>query len=427
MRSKTPFIQIMSMVLCLCSFFINTKAKAQVLTSADVLELAMSSPIFMDESAAVLDLALGELESARRWWIPSAAIGANSFYRKGSALNSNGDLFEEITANSASLAFEFRFDADVGSGIIGVKTAEYGLEAARYEARAARDQFVLACMNSYISIISAQRDYRVHLSIIDELRGIEDEFQNLSEIGLRPQSDVLMARTERLQMESHCFELKAAIDMLISELQGVLGLGTSPEFKDVWPTVATLVTQGDKSHLPQRSALQSRTSQAESNAKAITRDILFPELRFSPVMSGFGDSFSTLSPTNEWVASIAWSFSISDLMSDGDKRKANAFVDIAVAKESAWKLRHFSYLTGLGNQIGSLQQALSSATEAVNVSDEALSEIVSRQSLGLVEPFELIQIERQRLSAHSHAIAIKESLLKAEFRYSIELGSVWTQ
>jgi hypothetical protein len=109
------------------------------------------------------------------------------------------------------------------------------------------------------------------------------------------------------------------------------------------------------------------------------------------------------------------------------QRKANAVVDIAIARESAWELRHASYLSGLSNQINSLELALNSATEAADVADVALSEIISRQNLGLVEPFELVQIERQRLAAHSHAIAIKESLLKAEFRYALESGSVWSQ
>jgi len=427
MRITINSLYVFSLIICFCAISPTSNAQAQALTSDDVLELAMSSPIFMNESAAVLEFTLGELESARRWWVPTAAIGANSFYRNGSALTANGDLLEDITANSSSLAFEFRFDADAGSGLVGVKTAEYALEAAKYEAGAARNEFVLICMNSYISIISAQRDYSFHMSIIDELRGIENEFQNLSEIGLRPKSDVLIARTERLQMESYCFELKAAIDMLVSELQGALGLAVSPELNNEWPEVHSTLTSGDLAGLPQRKALDSRTSQAESEAMAITRGILFPELRFSPVMSGFGDSFSTLSTTNQWVASVAWSFSISDLISGGEKRKANAVIDIAIAKESVWDLRHASYLTGLSRQINSLQLALSSGTEAADVADLALSEIVSRHNLGLVEPFELILIQRHRLAAHSHAIAIKESLLKAEFRYALETGAVWTK
>ena len=427
MRTYIHSIAFVALMLGVGATTHTTRAQDQSLNSVNVIELALSSPIFMDEAAAVLNLALGELESARRWWVPSAAIGSNTFYRNGSALNSNGDLIEGMTANSSSLAFEFRFDADAGSGLIGVKTAEFALDGTKYEVIAARNEFVLLCMNSYISIISAQRDYSFHLSIIEELRGIEEEYQNLSEIGLRPKSNVLMARTERLQMESYCFELRAAIDMLVSELQGALGLATSPELNNDWPEIHTALTSGDNTALPQRKALELRTSQAESDAKAISRGIILPELRFSPVMSGFGDSFSTLSPTNEWVASVVWSFSISDLMSGGEKRKANAVVDIAMARESAWELRHASYLSGLSNQINSLELALNSATEAADVADVALSEIVSRQNLGLVEPFELVQIERQRLAAHSHAISIKESLLKAEFRYALESGSVWSQ
>ena len=105
MRTYIHSIAFVALMLGVGATTHTTRAQDQSLNSVNVIELALSSPIFMDEAAAVLNFALGELESARRWWVPSAAIGSNTFYRNGSALNANGDLIEGMTANSSSLAF----------------------------------------------------------------------------------------------------------------------------------------------------------------------------------------------------------------------------------------------------------------------------------------------------------------------------------
>ena len=143
------------------------------LTPEYVLELALSSPVFLNEASAKLEKAQGELESARRWWLPSTTLGARSFSHSGNALNSNGFIFTEVDSRSAELGMGFRFNSDNGAGITGIKTSKYALQAAVQELKAERDLFVLACINSYISAIAANKDREFHLTAVEELREFE--------------------------------------------------------------------------------------------------------------------------------------------------------------------------------------------------------------------------------------------------------------
>ena len=398
---------------------------AQTLKSSEVLELALSSPVYMEKSTAKLSIALGELEEARKWWLPSTAFGAQTFNRNGNAMNAEGEILTGVEQHTTNLAWDLRFNADAGLGLTAVKSANHSYEATLQEVKSGRDQFVLKCMEACISIVAAKRDLDYHLSTTNELIVFEEEYLNLFELGLRPQSDALVAKSERLQLESQCNNIHSSIALMEAELRYALGLSKSPNVEKVWPEINSSLSSEYYGVLPARSALEERREVAVQNAKGINRDIWMPELRFSPTLSGFGGEFSSISPTTQWIAALAWTFPISNLGEGGQRRILESSVDLAYAEENNWDLLHYSRIDGLKKQINYLASSLFFATEAVTVSDLAMSQINERQDLGLVDPVELVQILRLRLDAHSNAISIKEALLISEFRLQLELGATW--
>jgi outer membrane protein TolC len=424
---KTHIKSLFGIALIVMGLLPPDSVQAQELTSSEIIELAMSSPVIMEVSTARLSYAIGELESARRWWLPTSALGVQSFARTGSAMNVVGEVFTGVEAFSSAAAWELRFNANTASGVSGVKAAEHSYDATLSEVKSERDRFVLMCVEAYIGVVAANRDLDYHLTAVEELKVYESQYENLFELGLRPESDVFIARSERLQMESKSEELRASIEFMTSELRYVLGLSSAPSVSNVWPEVATSIVSDSYNVLPERKALSDRSEVARQKSKAISRDLYLPELRFSPTLSGFGQDYSNLASTTEWVASIAWTFPLSNLFPGGEKRKADAVLDLAYAEESKWDLRNSAYLDGLAAQISSLKNSLESATLASSVADRAMSDVLVRQSYGLVEPLELLQIERQRLSANSQAISVKEALLIAEFRHQLASGAVWAQ
>ena len=422
-------------------FSAQTQTLSSRLTTDLVIELALSSPVFHNEATARLNLASGKLESARRWWMPSTTLGATRFVHSGNALNANGEMFTEVDARSAELGFALSFNADASRGLSGVKSEKLSYQATIQEVKSDRDAFVLSCVNTFISAVAAKRDYDFHKQALEELLSFEIQYQALADLGLRPQSDALSARTERLQLESLLLTLKANIALVTSELKGALGMSISPEIDSVWPDPKAMpsleliehfnsdviANSFDEIKLPARRALSYRVDQAKANMRGVFEEVWAPELRFNPMYTSFGTEFlsTSLLPTNEWVTSLVFSFPIENLLPGGKRKQTAALVYYSEARLSEWDLMHSAYVEGLVERISLMSEALESSEQAVSSADLSLSDVVLRMTHGIVDPVELLSVQRARLNAHSRAISLKEQLLKLEFELISETNPQW--
>jgi outer membrane protein TolC len=426
---KHTFSWVFLAIISCCfsrGFSAQTQTPSSSLTPELVIELALSSPVFHNEATARLNLASGKLESARRWWMPSTTFGATSFVHSGNALNANGEMFTEVDSRSAELGFALSFNADASRGLSGVKSEKLSYQATVQEVKSDRDAFVLSCMNTFISAVAAKRDFDFHKQALEELLSFEIQYQALADLGLRPQSDALSARTERLQLESLLLTLQANIALVTAELRGALGMSMNPEIESVWP-IPDLTIELIATNLPARQALIYRVDEAKANMRGVLEEVWAPELRINPMYSSFGTEFNSasLAPTNEWVTSLVFSFPIENLLPGGKRKQTSALVDYSEARLSEWDLRHSAYLDGLVERIKLFSEALESTEQAVSSADLSLSDVVLRMAHGIVDPVELLSVQRARLNAHSRAISLKEQLLKLEFELISETNPKW--
>ena len=426
---KHTFSWVFLAIISCCfsrGFSAQTQTPSSSLTPELVLELALSSPVFHNEATARLNLASGKLESARRWWMPSTTFGATSFVHSGNALNANGEMFTEVDSRSAELGFALSFNADASRGLSGVKSEKLSYQATVQEVKSDRDAFVLSCMNTFISAVAAKRDFDFHKIALEELLSFEIQYQELADLGLRPQSDALSARTERLQLESLLLTLQANIALVTAELRGALGMSMNPEIESVWP-IPDLKIELIATNLPARQALIYRVDEAKANMRGVLEEVWAPELRLNPMYSSFGTEFNSasLAPTNEWVTSLVFSFPIENLLPGGKRKQTSALVDYSEARLSEWDLRHSAYVDGLVERIQLIREALESSEQAVSSADLSLSDVVLRMAHGIVDPVELLSVQRARLNAHSRAISLKEQLLKLEFELISETNPKW--
>jgi len=426
---KHTFSWVFLAIISCCfsrGFSAQTQTPSSSLTPELVLELALSSPVFHNEATARLNLASGKLESARRWWMPSTTFGATSFVHSGNALNANGEMFTEVDSRSAELGFALSFNADASRGLSGVKSEKLSYQATVQEVKSDRDAFVLSCMNTFISAVAAKRDFDFHKQALEELLSFEIQYQALADLGLRPQSDALSARTERLQLESLLLTLQANIALVTAELRGALGMSMNPEIESVWP-IPDLKIELIATNLPARQALIYRVDEAKANMRGVLEEVWAPELRLNPMYSSFGTEFNSasLAPTNEWVTSLVFSFPIENLLPGGKRKQTSALVDYSEARLSEWDLRHSAYVDGLVERIQLIREALESSEQAVSSADLSLSDVVLRMAHGIVDPVELLSVQRARLNAHSRAISLKEQLLKLEFELISETNPKW--
>ena len=141
----------------------------------------------------------------------------------------------------------------------------------------------------------------------------------------------------------------------------------------------------------------------------------------------FGSDFNSasLAPTNEWVTSLVFSFPIENLLPGGKRGQASALVDYSEARLAEWDLRHSAYVDGLIERVKLISQALRTSLTAVESSDLALSDVMLRMKHGIVDPVELLSVQRARLRAHSTAISLKEQLLKLQFKLISETNPRW--
>jgi len=410
-----------------------------ILTPEYVLELALSSPVFLNESSAKLKMAEGELESARRWWMPVTTFGATRFAHNGNALNANGDIFTDVDARSAELGIGLYFNADAGRGFTGVETAKISQKATIQHIKAERDAFVLSCMNLFISAVSATKEHADFLTASTELSEIEKQFETLAGLGLRPYSDALMIKSERLYLESQTLLFQSTLESVLAELRGALGLPVTVGIQTVWPSIEeTLGVSVASNSLsgafllanpPARQAIQYRMEEAESEKNGLSREVWLPELRFSPMLSGFGSDFAStsLASTTEWVASAVFSFPLENIIPGGKRKQADAKIDLANAKLAEWDLRHSAYVDGLVLRISTVEKSLEAALASAQAADSAMSDVLLRSSHGIVDPVELLQIHSRRLQAHSYSISLKDILLKLQFELISETNPSWTK
>jgi len=169
--------------------------------------------------------------------------------------------------------------------------------------------------------------------------------------------------------------------------------------------------------------------EAVSEKNEFSREVWLPELRFSPMLSGFGSDFAStsLASTTEWAASAVFSFPLENIIAGGKRKQSTAKIDLANAKISEWDLRHSAYVDGLIMRISTLEKSLDTAIASSQASDSALADVLLRATHGIVDPVELLHINAQRLQAHSYTISLREMLLKLEFELISETNPSWTK
>lgn len=398
-----------------------------VLTAQALIELALKAPAHEMRNQARLLEAQSSLESARRWWIPSAVIGAQSFSRQGSSMNVAGEILPDIVARNSQWMGELRIGGDVAQFWTAQESAGFHQAAVTWEVVTERDERILACMAAYVAAIASAQDEQLHAASVEAWKQYEQELNWLVESGLRPRSEALSAASERLHLESQVLQLRATREAVLTELWSVLGVQETMPLSEEWPVWTALFSKDATSVWPEQSALVARRDQAESAQKGLTREIWLPELRFSPMLNGFGADFSSLAPTTQWVGALMWSIPLGRLLPGGDKGQAAAQVAYRQADALAWDQEHTAQLSGLEKRVNLLKQALIQQIEAASQADKARAQSLNRESQGLVTPFERIQLERQHLRARSSVYSLQSDLLLLEMMLALESGAQWAQ
>ena len=396
-----------------------------VLTAQSLIELASQAPAQEMRNQARLLEAQSTLESARRWWIPSAVIGGQSFSREGSSMNVAGEILPDVVARNSQWMAELRLGGDVAQSWTAQESAGFHQEAVTWEVAAERDQRILACMAAFVAAVASAQDEALHAASVEAWRQYEQELNWLVESGLRPRSEALSAASERLHLESQVLQLRAAREAMLAALWSVLGVQETMPLSVDWPVLKALFSKDATAVWPEQSALVARIDQAESLQNGLTRELWLPELRFSPMLNGFGADFSSLAPTTQWVGALMWSIPLDRLLPGGDKGQAAAQVAFRQADALAWDQEHAAQLTSLDRRVALLNEALVQQSASVSQADEALAQSLDRESQGLVTPFERIQLERQSLRAHTTLNSIQSDVLLLEMMRALESGAQW--
>ena len=398
----------------------------EVLTVKKVAQIAQTSPYFEGQAQARLERARGALEVARRWWTPGMALGAQSFHREGGAMNVVGDIFDQVSASNSALGCEFYWAADPAVNWSDKQLRAAELEAVEWEVVADRDAFVLACVEALIEVTATQKERHIYEQAVTDLKRYESDLNVLVESGLRPSSDMLYASAERRRMEAQIEQFEAALAEFIGALQEVLGLSGTVAFSADWPEVSdVLLPQASAYVLPERLALMARGEAAEVAERVIFRDVWMPEFRFSPTISGFGGEFSNLSATSQWLGSVAWVFPISSLFGGGEKRIRKATLSENESNQYLWDLGHDLRLSSLISQMKSYEAAEIHQQRAVDDATRALEQAMERESQGMANPLERMQLQRMWHQTQSEVIRIQQRRLLAEFEFALESGSRW--
>jgi outer membrane protein TolC len=452
MRFKQK-LMIRKWLMCfgVCFMAMNSMAQQQetvYMNLESLLQTAGANNLTIEQYQKEQELAVADLARAREWWLPEIYAGLETHQLWGAAMNADGGFFLDVDRGNlwTGLGMDARWD--FGEGIYQSKAAGLRAGAASHFTKAERNQVLLETIKTYYGFLTAQLYNEAYREMIEQADTIVAQLQIQVEAGIRFQSEVLLAKSnrnnlkvQRLQAQNNYLEERARLVNLLN-LQGgtsIVSVDTLLVPLNLLPESEWRQASADSTFInrPEYKYLQTGLQAIQTERKSTTTGLWLPELGLSTYSSYFGSLFEevrpmrplenpdpqVLYPTSQINVSLKWSIPIGRLTYGGRLKQYDAQIALQENRIGQFSNQVDEEVSRAKSQLLTSSQQLELAEEAQTLAREAVSQSIQRQQLGTAQPFEVFQAQEIYLQTRLEYLKAIAQYNKAQYSLYVALGN----
>ena len=435
---KTVFI----LFILLTSFL---KAQETLpITLEKVLELGGANNLTIKEYQERQNLANANLEKAKEWWVPEIYGGGQIHQLWGAVMNGNGRFFLDANRNNLWLGIGINASFDFAEGIYGTKAIKRQTEASKYFIQAERNKELLNGINAYYKLLTAQMNYAAYKNLVEQSETIAQQIQIQVDAGLRYQSEILMAQSNKNHLKIEMLNAENEFNMASAELLELLNIDQNVKLVSVDSTLVPLdyseelfaVSDSLFLNRPEIKANEIEIEVLEMKKRTFTKGLLLPELNIGLSTSYFGrlnrkvvpmdpiafPSTNQLYGTNAINASLLWKIPLGTLIYKGDENQYKSLIRLKEIETEQYKTQISAEIASAKIQLQTRREQIEIAKEALELTTEALNQSIERQKLGTAKPFEVFQAQQFFLQSQIDYLNAVGDYNKAQFAIKVAKG-----
>jgi len=394
------------------------------------------------------DLALADQAKAREWWLPEIYAGLQVHKLWGATMNADGGFFLDVHRDNMWSGLGVDAQWDFGEGIYQLKSAALKAEAAGYKTQAEKNQVLLKVIHTYYDFLTAQLYNAAYAEMVGQADTIVAQLQTQVEVGIRFQSEMLLAKSSRnhlmvkaLEARNNYREAMAELVNLLNVPAGVrvIGLDTLLIPLELIPETEWRQTRDDSTFLkrPEYRFLNTQLNALHTERKTTTTGLWLPELSLSVNTGGFGGLFDKVRPmrpaefpnpntlfyTTGVNASLMWRIPLGRLTYGGRLKQFDAQMALQQNQISLFENQVNEEVAKARSQLLMASEQLELAEESQSLAGQAVEQSIQRQKLGTAKPFEVFQAQEFYLRARVDYLNAIASYNKAQYSLYIALGN----
>ncbi len=411
-----------------------------------VLEMGGANNLTIKEFLAKQELASADFSKTKEWWLPDFYAGLQTNQLWGAVMNGNGNFFLDVNRGSLWTGLGLNANWNLAQGIFKTKAAKLKVLASAFETQAEKNKALLQAIKAYYNLQIAQLKYVAYKNLVQQSDTITKQIEVQVNAGLRYQSELLLAKSNYSHLKIEMLYTQSEYNSTSSELVRLLNLDPETKLVSVDSLLMPLefheesLTINDKlyQNRPEIKFIDLSIRSMQAEKKTATTGLLIPRLSIGTYGSYFGGlrgkvnpmntasnpEIKQLYPTGLFSASLQWNIPLGRLVYGGDLKKYNSLIKIQETKAAQFKTQINEEIANATQQLIIGKEQVQIATDALDLTAEALSQSMERQKLGTAKPFEVFQAQQFYMQTQLDYLKAVAGFNKAQFSLKVAKGEI---
>ena len=397
----------------------TTKALAQdtiPINLEKILKLGGADNLTIKEYKERQELSLAKLDKAKEWWLPEIYAGAQTEQLWGAAMNADGRFFLDVNRQNLRSGLGLNANWDFADGIYNAKSANLRSQARQYLTQAERNQQLLAMIDAYYELMTAQLNYNAYQNLVNQSESIVQQIQIQVEGGLLYESELLLAKSNKNHLQVEMLNAKKAYNNASANLKKLLNIEQNIKLASADESLLPLdftdeleaVEDSAYHKRPEIKANEFQFKALEVERKKYTTGLFIPELNIGTYGSYFGRINGNVSPmfpaqypetqqlypTSALNVSLMWKIPLGALTYQGDKKSYDSKMRLNEIEAEQFKVQINEEIANATSDLQLGKEQIEIAKEGLDFTKEALNQSIERQKLRTAKPFEVFQAQQ---------------------------------
>jgi len=409
-----------------------------------VLELGGADNLTIKEYKERQELSLAELTKAKEWWLPEIYAGVQTHQLWGAAMNADGRFFLDVNRQNLWGGLGLNANWDFADGIYNAKSANLRSQASQYMTQAERNQQLLKMIDAYYNLMTAQLNYNAYQNLVSQSDSIVQQIQIQVEGGLRYESELLLAKSNKNHLQVEMLNAKKAYNNASAALKKLLNIEQNVKLASADESLLPLdfteeseaIEDSTFQNRPEIKANELQFQALVMERKKYTTGLLIPELNIGTYGSYFGRINGNVSPmfpaqypetqqlypTSALNVSLMWKIPLGALTYQGDKKSYDSKMRLNEIEAEQYKVQINEEIANATSDLQLGKEQIETAKEALDFTTKALNQSIERQKIGTAKPFEVFQAQQFFLQAQLDYLKAVSAYNKAQYALKVAKG-----